>query len=1043
MKAKGFLSLFLALWSATLLFAQTGKIAGRITDAATGEGLPGVTVQIIETKQGNVSNPDGYYSVINLRPGTYTVRASFVGYATVTTQDVRVSISQTTPLDVKLREENTSAEVTVVATRPVVEADVSNSTANISSKEIGALPVTTIAGVVGLQAGVSGLSVRGSGTDQLSFNVNGLTMRDERDNSPITNISLSSIDEIQVQTGGFNAEYGNVRSGVVNVVTKEGNPQRFEFVGTYRLRPAAPKNFGPLANDPNSYWMRPYIDPTVAWTGTKNGAWDQPTQEQYPSFAGWISLSEQRLKDADPTNDMTPEALQKAFLWQHRKNLAINDPDYNLDFGFGGPVPLLNKMGRTRFFASFRRDQTMYMIPLNSDRFVSQSGHVKVTSDVGKGMKLSIEGMMGESTGTTASRSGQPGFFVSPGGIAGELSGVSFIDTRIFSSDYWSPSKVNTSMLGLTFNHVLTPNSFYKVTAFRTGSKYDTNPGVLRNETSAVTFGGVGFDEAPFGFQPKPTFGVEGMRTGVGMSNGRDSSQVVVYTLKGDYTNQLNRFVEVKAGLEYNMTDSKVNYATYDAYLPSSNNFSKWDKQPVRGAVYAQTKLEFKGMIANIGLRGDMSDPTGTWYVIEEDPFSKAFSAKYSSEIDAILQKEQVKKQFTLSPRVGVSFPVTSVSKLYFNYGHFRSMPDPNNLYLVRKYSETGQVARIASPNNPLPKTVAYELGFEQSLFKQLLVRIAGYYKDVTLQPYLVSYNSKNGEVSYSVSEPNSYEDIRGFEFTLERKRGVVQGFINYTYQVSSSGNFGYSTIYQNPVAMRNFINSDAARAAASSRPYPSPYARTNINVLSPDKWGPSIAGRNPLGGWRASVIGTWQRAPKYTWADGGSKPGVLRNVSGLTYYNADLRFSKSIVLGKRRAEFFADVTNALNTKRLSFNGFFNGTDQNAYFTSLHLPKSDDYVLNIPGTDRVGQYRKDGVAFVPMKRLEKFDATSTSVDKAVIYYENATGTYYQFANNTWGIADQAKIDQALKDKAYIDMPNQAFLTFLNPRDIQFGIRINF
>jgi outer membrane receptor protein involved in Fe transport len=59
------------------------------------------------------------------------------------------------------------------------------------------------------------LSVRGSGSDEVSFNLNGFTLRSERSNSPFTGISITSIENVQVQTGGFSAEYGNLRSGLI------------------------------------------------------------------------------------------------------------------------------------------------------------------------------------------------------------------------------------------------------------------------------------------------------------------------------------------------------------------------------------------------------------------------------------------------------------------------------------------------------------------------------------------------------------------------------------------------------------------------------------------------------------------------------------------------------------------------------------------------------------------------------------------------------------------------------------------------------------
>ena len=182
----------LALLAATFVavpaaFAQTGRISGRVTDARTGDELPGVNVQLEGTSIGAVSDVDGYFTIIGVRPGLYRVRASYVGYAARVLENVRVNLDQTTPLSFTLAEEDIEGtETVVVAERPVVEADVSGSRTNITAETIEAAPTTSVTGIVGLQAGAEGLSIRGSGTDEVSFNVNGLTLRDERSNAPYT-----------------------------------------------------------------------------------------------------------------------------------------------------------------------------------------------------------------------------------------------------------------------------------------------------------------------------------------------------------------------------------------------------------------------------------------------------------------------------------------------------------------------------------------------------------------------------------------------------------------------------------------------------------------------------------------------------------------------------------------------------------------------------------------------------------------------------------------------------------------------------------------
>lgn len=109
-------------------------------------------------------------------------------------------------------------------------------------------------------------------------------------------------------------------------------------------------------------------------------------------------------------------------------------------------------------------------------------------------------------------------------------------------------------------------------------------------------------------------------------------------------------------------------------------------------------------MVANIGLRLDYSDPQGEWY--DYDVYDEFLTAKYASLMDSLITRVTIDKQINLSPRVGISFPISVNSKLFFNYGHFRQLPTPDNLFLLRRYSATNSISRIANPNNPFPKTV-------------------------------------------------------------------------------------------------------------------------------------------------------------------------------------------------------------------------------------------------------------------------------------------------------------------------------------------------
>lgn len=1041
-------TILLFLLSATLL-AQTGKVTGRVTDT-NGEPLPGVNVIVDNTTIGTSTDADGYYTILNLSAGTYTLKATYIGFATVFVQDVEVLISLTTEINIQLSEQLIEGEeIVVIAQQPVIKKDVSSSLASISKSEIESLPVTSVSAVIGLQAGVeidNGFKIRGSGGDEVSFNLNGLSMRSERDNTPFTGISVTSIENVQVQTGGFNAEYGDVRSGVINVTSKEGNPDRYTLDGIVRITPPQQKNFGQKVNDPDSYWIRPYLDDDVAWTGTTNGNWDRYTQAEYPSFKGWNAVSQELLADDNPNNDLTPEAAQQLFLYQHRKKIGIDKPDYEIDLTLGGPIPVVSeKFGNLRFSTSFRKTNTEYFIPLSEDRYGTTTWQGKLTSNVGPGMKLSFDGLYGSQTGTGSSQTGAPGFFVSPTGIAGSMDQVSYIETRIYASDYWAPTKVTNSNIGVQFTHTISNNTFYEFKINRFETKNSTNPGAVRRD-STYTIGGHVFDEAPFGFYESSYEGIgSGMRTGIGMSTARDSSDVAVFTSTFAITSQLNRVNQVKAGIEFVRTHSNVNYGSYDKNLPSGRYQSKWDTKPMRLSIYAQDKLEFQGMIANIGLRATVSYPNIDWYEYEQ--FSDVFKTGGRSGLDT-LQTYKVKPQLILQPRLGVAFPITETSKLFFNYGHFLQMPSPESLYLIRVEPFTNSIVRMANPESKIPKTVSYELGYEQSFFGKYLIRISGYYKDVSQQPTLVNVYGRNSG-SYSINKPYSYSDTRGLEITLKKQASkVFWGEVNYTYDVRSRGYFGSLQIHENQFDQRNYDRQ--TRENDITKPVPSPYARMQLYLRSPKDFGPKIAGVNPFGDWNFSTIVSWRVGDFVTYTGGGAIPGVIRNLRMKDSWNTSLRVSKEVnIKDTQRLNFFMDISNVLNRRVMNiYNmGAYDGNDYLNYMASLQLPadKLEEIKLTnsrVPGNDRPGTYRKPGVEFVPIEVKSDLSSVADPSTRA-LYYNPIEAKYYQYVNGAFVDADASKVKQVLKDKAYIDMPNQRFFNFFDPRTVRFGVRFSF
>ncbi len=998
----------------TISFSQisfagtTGKIAGYVYDKTTNEPLIGANVILAGTNMGAATDANGYFVILNVPPGTYTLKVNYIGYSEWKATGVEVKIDLTTFIKAKLTPTSIESETVVVeAPRPVVVKDISNSQVNLTSNEIEELPIQTVDQVLSLQAGIElgseGIIVRGGSANQTVFMVDGLSTNDERGNLPSTSLSLSSIKEIKIQTGGFNAEYGDVRSGLVNVVTKEGSKNRYTFNAILRYRPPAPKNFGPSIYDPYSYFNRPYMDPAVCWTGTDNGAWDEYTRKQYPNFEGWNAISEATLQDDDPNNDLTPEAAQRLFEWQRRRTGNIEKPDYFIDVGFGGPVPFISEyLGDLRFFFSHFNERNMFIFPLSRDSYSENKTILKLSSDITPTMKLNFIGSYNEVKSVspyqwTTTPTGR--VLRSQAEIA-DLLNSNTGASILYMPGYYSPSDIYRSSFGIKFTHAINSRSYYDTKIQYKRSKYNTFK--IRDRNLAKIYEpvpGIFVDEAPFGYYGYGVNAIDGMSMGGWMNLGRDKSVLSTFNFNFDFTSQFNPANQFKTGLSFVYNDFDINSFTDNPAMSTWRRSLVYRVFPYRIGAYIQDKLEFEGFIANVGLRLDYSNSNTKNYVL--DQYDKYFKAGYGSRIEEEVPYEKSKPVWNLSPRLGVSHPITKDSKLYFNYGHFRSEPASSYRFRIQRESN-GLVTFIGNPNMEMEKTVAYELGYEHNVMNEFLLKIAAYYKDITLQPGWIYYQNINGSVQYRKAANNNYEDIRGVEITLNRTRGKwINGFINYTYDVRTSGYFGILQVYEDPNEQRDYLKTNPYQ----SRPHPRPYARLNVSIHPPN-------GNNPdwlLDDWYLNILASWKTGSYYRYR---VKEGEEREIQWVDRYNVDLKLSKVFRLSDfMDLELFVDITNVFNFKYMSFAGFSDNFDWQNYLESLRLPFKEGVYK---GDDKIGDYRPDGVKYEPLE-------PNPDNDPAIA----------------------ARNDERIKNKAYIDNPNIKAFTFLNPRNVIFGIKLNF
>ncbi|RKY62375.1 MAG: hypothetical protein DRP96_00380 [Candidatus Neomarinimicrobiota bacterium] len=237
--ARRVLTCFLILAIPFFVFAaNTGKIAGICTDKESGKPLMGVNIVVKGTMYGAASGSDGRFFIFNVPPGIYDVEASYIGYAKMIIEGVRITTDMTTDVNFPLSSETIQGEeVVVVAERPLIEAKSTNERRVIRSEDLENLPVKDVQDIAALQTGAvkvgNQLHIRGGRVEEVAYYVDGVYQVNDysrQARAQAGEVSSSAIEEMNYQAGGFDAEYGNATSGLINLSTKIGG-DRWAFGG--------------------------------------------------------------------------------------------------------------------------------------------------------------------------------------------------------------------------------------------------------------------------------------------------------------------------------------------------------------------------------------------------------------------------------------------------------------------------------------------------------------------------------------------------------------------------------------------------------------------------------------------------------------------------------------------------------------------------------------------------------------------------------------------------------------------------------------------
>ncbi len=1063
---------FLSLLFTIPLYSQTtGKIVGTIRDAETGKPLTGVNVIILGTYLGAATDMDGYFTIVNVPAGVHDVQVSMIGYAKITQTDVIVAVDRIARVDFNIEMEVVPGqEVVVVAKRDILHKEVSNSQQVVTGTQmVEAAGVRTINHYLEKQPGITGannLEIRGGSADQTGAIVNGLSLVNARIGRAEATVPVSAVEQVSLVTGGFNAEYGNYRSGLINVTTKSGDKSAYHGTFSYTQNTPHMKRFGKSLYDPNSYGLRPYMDPIVSFKGTSLDSWLEVTAgdtaeaeylgQSYDQFRyGWIEQAERFNRNRDPEDQATPMDLYLWSAWMHQaipdfdkleelypeyttetenweeKKKAVRDhankegtnPDYNFDGGFGGPLPLVGKyLGDATFYLSNQTNNINYTQPVSRKSQWTSTTLLTLKSQISKSMTLNLNGVYRLRHGVAPVHydTGQKPTLEQGGGTMFE-NNIDIIQS-LGAMYYWHPTvfhpKDQTTILtGFKLNNMVNTRTFWDLSFQYGWSKDFSEPKITRDYTTLINFGPIWLDEMPYGrcftstdpdtvynpndlteFYPHGEFEApQGVNRRFNSKTGEynENSVTQQIRMKFDLSSQLTKLHFIKTGAELNYYD--LNNDLWTWWPGHDTNYElRFHRKPWILGGYIQDQLTLESMVATFGLRLDYyNSGGGVWPT--GDPFNEeAFIAPPSVNSAELYERleagefvtwdrwraiddslggtflEKTKNHFSISPRLGISFPVTERSKFYFNYGHFRSTPRYSDMFMYAYRFWKQGLYSIGNPNLEPPRTIQYELGVSYNLLDQYLINLSTYYKDVTGQSGNTSsdftesgnfrYSNSAGSASYATYMNNEYEDIQGFEMNVNKQYGdFLTGWITYRYMIEKYGYSGREELFSDPIANLT----EGLYQSEENRPTTRPVVTGNISLHTPDNWGPKILNNHFLGGWLASFLGRWERGRTFTW-----NPENIRNLTNNLrwpdYYRFDLKVSKRFSLFGVNANFYVDAYNLFNTKinwMYEEWCFRTDNDRRNYLTSLHLPMYDDPEYSddkyVAGDDRPGDMREE------------------------------------------------------------------------------------
>lgn len=840
----------------------TGKIYGIIKDNENGEPLVGVNVVVEGTRLGASTDLDGIYIIMNVPPGVYTVQAIMLGYKTVTQENVQVSVDLTSRADFNLETSIIEGETIVVqAERPLVKRDETAKTAILDFQVFSEMPIQEVSEAIAAQSGFitdegGGLHLRGGRSGEIAYMIDGILVQDPFYKSGAAGVLMDKylIQELQVMTGAFSAEYGQAMSGVINVVTKEGSNQKYNGRMEYE-----------------SHWLNksPYREQD--WMLSSDLV-DIPAgkENEYRDAVRWYRWNSEKPDSLVSTpTQYDPVGFSKYNVPKFESIPGKGDlpalfgtPVTGYYTGtLSGPVPFVNNLS---FFVSGRYSNYYSHLQFGYD--ANRDFNFKLTYRLDN---IKINANMQRSR-----RYNKP-----------------YNHRWKYNQEGFEDRRDMVDRETIEFKHALGAKTFYTVRLshyLRGYLRYNPHrkfkisdyPEHIYSDSEKLDSLILNHSDWEQGSLNADGFYVTGDR-------GRyEDNETNTYTAKFDIVSQVSNNHEIKSGLEYNYyTVERDRWIQPWANAPHYIEIFKFSPQEF--AFYIQDKMEYDRFVLNLGLRYDYFDANHRMW--EDIYVAGTLDESTGQWIPA--RETEVEPQQYISPRIGIAYPVTEKIIFHSSYGFFYEKAGFYEMYKSHDVV-ADRHPLIGNPKIQNQKTIQYEFGVKTQLGEDWTFDINVYYKDIT---NLVASTYHIGfPYHFTVFDNSAYASVKGIEFTTERKLGrFFTGVLNYSLSIAkgneSSSSDGYNLYRGADVSER------------PNREYYLDFDRRhdlslNSIIKTPNDFGPVLGKFKPLEKWNLNVLVQLASGLPYTPSleEGFVDVFVERNTGRKPwFFQVDLRLQK------------------------------------------------------------------------------------------------------------------------------------------------------